>query len=326
MCFVFIWEQTATCATYSINWLVFITERKSVYSAVRTGSLNRTVCASSLKVNIATTVRSVHTVFMCFVFIWEQTGNCATYSINWLVFITEMKSVYSAVRTESLNKTVCAWSLKVNIATIVRSVHTVFMCFVFIWEQTATCATYSINWLVSITEMKSVYSAVRTGSLIRTFCAWSLKVNIATTVRSAHTVFMCFVFIWEQTATCATYSTNWLVFITEINSVYSAVRTGSLIRTVCAWSLKVNIATTVRSAHTVFMCFVFIWEQTATCATYSINCSVFITEMKSVYCAVRTVSLNKAFCASSLKGFNKREKKLHSSIRSTNIAPYDMQL
>jgi len=25
---------------------------------------------------------------------------------------------------------------------------TVFMCFVFIWEQTATCATYSINWLV----------------------------------------------------------------------------------------------------------------------------------------------------------------------------------
>ena len=33
------------------------------------------------------------------------------------------------------------------------------MCFVFIWEQTATCATYSINWLVFITEMKSVYSA-----------------------------------------------------------------------------------------------------------------------------------------------------------------------
>ena len=43
-----IWEQTATCATYSINWLVFITEMKSVYSAVRTGSLNIAVCASSL--------------------------------------------------------------------------------------------------------------------------------------------------------------------------------------------------------------------------------------------------------------------------------------
>jgi len=49
MCFVFIWEQTATCATYSINWLVFITEIKSVYSAVRTGSLNKAVSASSLK-------------------------------------------------------------------------------------------------------------------------------------------------------------------------------------------------------------------------------------------------------------------------------------
>jgi hypothetical protein len=47
-CFIFIWEQTATCATYSINWLVFITEMKSVYSAVRTGSLNKAVCASFL--------------------------------------------------------------------------------------------------------------------------------------------------------------------------------------------------------------------------------------------------------------------------------------
>jgi hypothetical protein len=39
----------------------------------------------------------------------------------------------------------------------------------------------------------------------------------------------------------------------------------------------------VCSSHTVFMCFVFIGEQTATCATYSINCLVFITEMKRVY-------------------------------------------
>jgi len=48
MCFVFIWEQTATCATYIINWLVFITEMKSVYSAVRTGPLNTAFCASSV--------------------------------------------------------------------------------------------------------------------------------------------------------------------------------------------------------------------------------------------------------------------------------------
>jgi len=54
------------------------------------------------------------------------------------------------------------------------------------------------------------------------------------------------------------------------------------------------------------MCCVFISEQTATCATYSINRLVFIIEVKSVYCAVRTGSLNKAFCASSLKGLISR--------------------
>ena len=51
MCFVFIWEQTATCATYSVNWLVFVTEMKSVYCAVRTGSLNKAVCCIYLRTN-----------------------------------------------------------------------------------------------------------------------------------------------------------------------------------------------------------------------------------------------------------------------------------
>ena len=37
---------------------------------------------------------------MCFVWIWEQTAIISLYSINWLVFITEMKSVYCAVRAE----------------------------------------------------------------------------------------------------------------------------------------------------------------------------------------------------------------------------------
>ena len=52
---------------------------------------------------------------------------------------------------------------------------------------------------------------------------------------------------------------------------------------------------------TVFVCFIFISDQTATCATYIINWSVFITKMKSVYCAVRTGTLNKAVCHSYLK-------------------------
>jgi len=49
---------------------------------------------------------TLSTLYLCvFVFIWEQTATWATYSINWLVFITEMKSVYSAVWIGCLNKT-----------------------------------------------------------------------------------------------------------------------------------------------------------------------------------------------------------------------------
>jgi len=40
--------------------------------------------------------------------------------------------------------------------------HSVLMCFVRIWEQTAIISLYSINWLVCITEIWSVYFAVRT--------------------------------------------------------------------------------------------------------------------------------------------------------------------
>jgi len=43
--------------------------------------------------------------------------------------------------------------------------HTVFMCFVWISQQTAIIYLYNINWLVCITETESVYCAVRTGSL-----------------------------------------------------------------------------------------------------------------------------------------------------------------
>jgi hypothetical protein len=43
MCFVFIWEPTATGATYSINCLVFTAETKSVYCAVRTGNLSNSL-------------------------------------------------------------------------------------------------------------------------------------------------------------------------------------------------------------------------------------------------------------------------------------------
>jgi len=47
--FVWISEQTAHFALHNVKRLVFITGMESVYSAVRTGSLNKAVCASCLK-------------------------------------------------------------------------------------------------------------------------------------------------------------------------------------------------------------------------------------------------------------------------------------
>ena len=58
----------------------------------------------------------------------------------------------------------------------------------------------------------------------------------------------------------------------------------------------------VLPTQTVFMCFVWIWEQTAIISLYSIKLSVFKTEAESVYCAVRNGSLNQADAVSYLKG------------------------
>ena len=69
---------------------------------------------------------------------------------------------------------------------------------------------------------------------------------------------MNFVWIWAQTAIISLYNINWLAFITETESDYWAVRTGSL------YIIQV-------------MCFVRIWEQTAIISVYSINWLVFVT-------------------------------------------------
>ena len=59
--------------------------------------------------------------------------------------------------------TICTTSLTFNNSTFCP--HSVFMCFVWIWKQTAIISLYSINWLVCITETECVYCAVRAGSL-----------------------------------------------------------------------------------------------------------------------------------------------------------------
>jgi hypothetical protein len=85
---------------------------------------------------------------------------------------------------------------------------------------------------------------------------------------------VCFVFSSEQTANYALQNIKLFFFITEMNSVYSAVRNGYFNKAVCASSVK-----------------------------------GFVTDMKSVYSAVRTGYLNKAVCASSVEGFYKQDEK-----------------
>ena len=74
---------------------------------------------------------------------------------------------------------------------------------------------------------------------------WLLYVPPRLTLKNctfcSHRVFVSFVWIWEQTAITSLYSNNWLVFITETECVYCAVRTGSLY-------------IILRSAHTVCLC------------------------------------------------------------------------
>jgi hypothetical protein len=102
--------------------------------------------------------------------------------------------------------TICTISLTFNNSTFCPN--SVFMCFLWIWEQTAIIYLYSINWLVFIREIYPFKAQ------------WLLYVPSGLTFNNStfcpHSVFMCFVWIWEQTAIISLYSINWLVFIRDI--------------------------------------------------------------------------------------------------------------
>ena len=100
---------------------------------------------------------------------------------------------------------------------------------------------------------------------------------------------MYFVWISEQTAIISLYSINLAGFKTEAESVYCAVRTGSLNSVFCP--------------HSVFMRFAWISEQRAIISLYSINLSGFKTETVGVYCSVRNGSLNQTDTVSYLQGW-----------------------
>jgi hypothetical protein len=105
--------------------------------------------------------------------------------------------------------------------------------FLNLYDETSDIQIFLRIWW-SMTVSKGLCHTWTFQSLLVTWCTTSVTFNNCTL---CHTVFACFVFIWKQTATCATYSINWLVLITKIKSVYSAVRTGSLNKVACASSL-----------------------------------------------------------------------------------------
>jgi len=177
----------------------------------------------------------------------------------------------------------------------------VFMCFMWIWEQTAIISLYSIDWLVGF------YNTDWVCLLRGTFCI----------LRSAHTVYLWFVWIWETTAMISLYSIDWLVFITETECIYCSVRsTFYVLPTQCVYVFCVDLRKnsdyftiqhwltcfynrdgmfTARYVlhstfcpNSVFMGFVWNWEQRAIISLYSIDWLVFITEAECVYCAVRS--------------------------------------
>jgi len=130
---------------------------------------------------------------------------------------------------------------------------------------------YSINWLVLYEKFKPLKSSghymYRQFNIQQFYVLPTQCINVS-------------LWIWEQTVIFPyTALTHW--YYKRDLTLYSPVVT------ICTASLTFNISTFC--LHCVFMCFVWISEQTAIISLHNINWLVFKTETQCVYCAVRTV-------------------------------------
>ena len=75
-------------------------------------------------------------------------------------------------------------------------------------------ATFTVNAMNMVILTCPLQTCLTLYSPVVTICTVSLTFSNSTFC--PHIVFMCFVWIWEQTATISLYHINWLVFITEI--------------------------------------------------------------------------------------------------------------
>jgi hypothetical protein len=83
-------------------------EHRKMYKVRRSGVMEHGYWTiASQMVGLCTTELNGAAVFVCFVWIWEQTAIISLYNINWLVFITDTECVYCAVRTGYLNFSPC---------------------------------------------------------------------------------------------------------------------------------------------------------------------------------------------------------------------------
>jgi hypothetical protein len=147
MCSVWISEQTAIISLYSINRLVFYNRHLTLCSPAVT------IFTTSL------TLKNFTFYPQCvYVFCVDLRANSDYFPIQ-----HSLAGFYNRDFTFcSPVVTICTTSLTFNNSTFCPN--SVFMCFVWIWEQTAIISLYSINWFF-ITEKESVYCAVRTGFL-----------------------------------------------------------------------------------------------------------------------------------------------------------------
>ena len=126
LCSAWFWHYSVTSPD-AVNILVFPMDKRRVPCAARIEIMHNSCkyqCSKGYSPSghyfstILTFINPAfcpHSVFVCFVWISEQTAIISLYNINWLVCITETECVYCAVRTESLY-------------TILRSAHTVYLC------------------------------------------------------------------------------------------------------------------------------------------------------------------------------------------------------
>ena len=122
--------------------------------------------------------------------------------------------------------TICTASLTHNNSTFCP--HSVFMCFVWISEQTAIISLYSINWLVCITETECVYCAVGLG-MFWVFITETESVHCS--VRAEYLNVIRFNFILQSTRSLA----KWL-FTTPSNKTRSAFfKVSAYFRAIIGW-------------------------------------------------------------------------------------------